>query len=187
MARERFARHAVSEEGFTAEYASLARNASPAITGRIALAVAVALRGYAQEPVWFAGFPAPTADQLEAAWGLEIRDILHSGPDHSRRPAEIFARSIEWFVAVTLAEQGRSNGYLTSIQDDVLTGYGSARPPDANGIAGTALVDVLDEVAPLDPANRNRYLARYGHPHRLTPYQQARHELDLRGGADCTM
>jgi len=145
VARERFARHAVSEEGFTAEYASLARNASPAITGRIALAVAVALRGYAQEPVWFAGFPAPTADQLEAAWGLEIR------------------------FAADLPASWR------------------ARPPDANGIAGTALVDVLDEVAPLDPANRNRYLARYGHPHRLTPYQQARHELDLRGGADYTM
>jgi hypothetical protein len=324
-ALERFTQNAVSEEAFAAEYPGLVRNAPPITAARIALSVAVALRGYAQEPVWFPGFPAPTADQLEAEWGLEIRfaadlpaswrsyslhmidlaladmrralpaldvsgltiffpsgeigpgvlalhdprrrrltlpprtgagtlahEIGHdldwqvalrrygvrgdyasdgaalaagdplglrladlaqapvaeaactSGdgfpdrptstssrgpsrvyPDHSRRPTEIFARSIEWLVASTLAEQGRSNGYLTSIQDDVLTGYGSARPPDRNGIAGAALVNVLDEVAPLDSIDRDRFLARYGHRQLLAPYRQA--SLGLAHGADCSI
>ena len=29
-------------------------------------------------------------------------------PDHAHRPAEVFARSMEWFVAVSLAREGRT-------------------------------------------------------------------------------
>lgn len=82
-------------------------------------------------------------------------------PHHSR-PAEIFARSIDWLVAAALARQGRMNGYLTSIQDEMLTGYGTAVPPDMNGRVGAALVSILDEVAPLRAETRAWYLETYG-------------------------
>ena len=54
-------------------------------------------------------------------------------PVHARRPAEVFARSVEWLVVAALAREGRWNGFLSSAQDEVLTGYGTARPPDPGG------------------------------------------------------
>ncbi|MFW6080086.1 MAG: hypothetical protein ACODAE_10720, partial [Gemmatimonadota bacterium] len=83
-------------------------------------------------------------------------------PNHPRRPAEIFARSVDWFVTVALAEQGRMNGHLSSVQDDVLTGYGTVRPPDVSGESGAALIEILDAVAPVYPATRSAFLDRYG-------------------------
>jgi hypothetical protein len=72
--RERFVENAVSEEAFAAEYALPGRAPHGGAMARTALSVAVALRAYAQEPVWFPGFPAPDAEQLAAAHGLvEVR------------------------------------------------------------------------------------------------------------------
>ena len=84
------------------------------------------------------------------------------GRAHARRPAENFARAIDWFVASSLAAQGRSNGFLSSVQDDMLTGYGTVRPPDITGRAGDALIKILDEVAPLYPETRDWFLKSYG-------------------------
>lgn len=98
---------------------------------------------------------------------------------HARRPAEVFARNIDWFVAVSLAAQGRMNGYLSSVQDDMLTGYGTVRPPDISGAAGEALVDILDQVAPLYPSTRTWFLKSYGLSRALTPYDLARRVLEV--------
>jgi hypothetical protein len=81
---------------------------------------------------------------------------------HARRPAENFARAVDWFVAASLASQGRTNGYLSSVQDHVLTGYGTVRPPDISGRSGDALINILDEVAPLYPETRDWFLSSYG-------------------------
>jgi hypothetical protein len=81
---------------------------------------------------------------------------------HWTRPAEVFARGIDWFVVVSLGHEGRMNGYLSSVQDDVLTGYGTVPPPDPSGGAGGALIGILDEVAPPYPATREWFLAEYG-------------------------
>jgi hypothetical protein len=81
---------------------------------------------------------------------------------HAQRPAENFARAVDWFVAASLASQGRTNGYLSSVQDDALTGYGTVRPPDISGRAGDAIVNILDEVAPLYPETRDWFLRSYG-------------------------
>jgi hypothetical protein len=81
---------------------------------------------------------------------------------HANRPAENFARAVDWFVAASLAAQGRMNGYLSSVQDGVLTGYGTVRPPDVSGRAGDALVNILDEVAPLYPETRESFLRGFG-------------------------
>jgi hypothetical protein len=81
---------------------------------------------------------------------------------HAQRPAENFARAIDWFVASTLAAQGRTNGFLSSIQDDILTGYGTVRPPDISGRAGDAIINILDDIAPLYPETRDVFLKSYG-------------------------
>lgn len=102
-------------------------------------------------------------------------DVLSA---HARRPAEVFARNVDWFVAASLASQGRMNGYLSSVQDDILTGYGTVRPPDVTGAAGEALVNILDEVAPLYPATREWFLKSFGLSRALTPYDLARRVLE---------
>ncbi|HEX2167192.1 MAG TPA: hypothetical protein VHG09_08120 [Longimicrobiales bacterium] len=89
-------------------------------------------------------------------------DVADGRAAHARRPAENFARAVDWFVAASLASQGRTNGYLSSVQDHVLTGYGTVRPPDISGRGGDAIINILDEVAPLYPATREWFLKTYG-------------------------
>ncbi len=96
----------------------------------------------------------------------------------SARPTEVFARSVDWFVAVSLAHEGRLDGYLSSVQDDLLTGYVTVTPPDVTGEAGLALITVLDDVAPPAPAVRASFLARYGPGRALTPYDLVRRVLE---------
>src|SRR5690606_65212 len=119
---------------------------------------------------------------------MHLRDLAHGLLEaprpgepavHATRPAEVFARSIDWFVAVALAENGRSNGYLSSVQDDILTGYGTVRPPDVTGSAGDALMTILDDVAPVYPRTRQWFLRTYGTARALTPYDLVRHVLEV--------
>lgn len=48
-----------------------------------------------------------------------------SGMARSRqdRPAEVFATRVDWFVATSLARRGRSSGFLSAVQDEILTGH----------------------------------------------------------------
>jgi hypothetical protein len=97
---------------------------------------------------------------------------------HARRPAEVFARNIDWFVAVALAGTGRMNGYLTSVQDELLTGYGTVRPPELSGTAGDALVRILDVIAPVYPDTRAWFLRHYGTGRDLRSYDLVRGVLE---------
>jgi hypothetical protein len=99
---------------------------------------------------------------------------------HAQRPAENFARAVDWFVAASLAAQGRTNGYLSSVQDGVLTGYGTVRPPDVTGRAGDALINILDEVAPLYPDTRESFLRGYGSARALDALDLMRKMLEVR-------
>jgi hypothetical protein len=98
---------------------------------------------------------------------------------HAQRPAENFARAVDWFVAASLASQGRTNGYLTSVQDGVLTGYGTVRPPDVTGRAGDALINILDEVAPLYPETREAFLRGFGSGRALNALDLMRKMLEV--------
>jgi hypothetical protein len=81
---------------------------------------------------------------------------------HARRPAEIFARNVDWYVAVSLAREGRRNGYLSSVQDELITGYGTVRAPDVSGAAGDALMTILSQLAPLYRDQHDAFRALYG-------------------------
>lgn len=56
-----------------------------------------------------------------------ITEELSESPRPARaraeRPAEIFATRVDWFVAQALAREGISSGFLSAVQDELLTGY----------------------------------------------------------------
>lgn len=85
------------------------------------------------------------------------------------RPAELFARGVDFFVAAALAREGRSDGMLTAVQDPVLAGYAGVRAPDPGDGTAEALVDVLDAMTLVPAASRQWYLARFGRAGTRTP------------------
>jgi hypothetical protein len=93
---------------------------------------------------------------------------------HDTRPAEVFARGSDWLVAVMLAQQGRSGGYLTSYQDAALTGYGTTRGPDIDGGAVPSLLSILDAIAPILEGPRQLALDQFGPNRTLSPTETVR-------------
>jgi hypothetical protein len=83
-------------------------------------------------------------------------------PGESTRPAEAFARLFDGYVTATLAARGRSNGYLSSLQDDVLTGTGTAMAPDPRGDAAEAFLPLLMIASPLTEAQAGEFRLRWG-------------------------
>ena len=64
----------------------------------------------------------------------------------SDRPAELFARGVDWFATSSLAMLGRTNGFLSAVQDPSLPGY-AAGLPAAVGTAGTgSLISAIDQM-----------------------------------------
>jgi len=85
------------------------------------------------------------------------------------RPAELFARGVDFFVAAALAREGRSDGTLTAVQDPLLVGYAGVRAPDPGDGTAEALVDVLAGMTLVPSAARQWYLARFGREGTRTP------------------
>lgn len=83
------------------------------------------------------------------------------------RPTEAFARGVDWFVAAALAHRGRSNGYLSAVQDASITGYASAAAPHGGAIEGDATLDALREIATVDASVVAWYDTTYGSGRRL--------------------
>jgi hypothetical protein len=63
------------------------------------------------------------------------------------RPAEVFARGVDWFVASRMARAGRSNGYLTAVQDALIHGPVAGRPTAVGSHGVASLITALSEVA----------------------------------------
>lgn len=101
-----------------------------------------------------------SVNSLSAAFGPEPGDSLATA--HATRAAEIFARGFDWFTAIQLAREGRVGGYLTSFQDPAITGYGTTRGQEVGFTAVPALLELLDQVAPVLPAARTWAVERFG-------------------------
>lgn len=80
----------------------------------------------------------------------------------STRPAEVIARTFDWFVATRLAARGRWNGSLSAAQDEILTGHGSIQPPGSSVAWGAAAVEVMRPLAILPEREVDAFLAQYG-------------------------
>jgi hypothetical protein len=85
-----------------------------------------------------------------------------SSPVQADRPTEAFARGVDWFVAAALARRGRMNGYLSSVQDAMITGYASATPPRSGIVESDATLDALREITAVEPTTVAWYAATFG-------------------------
>lgn len=93
---------------------------------------------------------------------------------HDLRPAEVFARNFDWFVAVSLAREGRVNGYLTAVQDEVLTGYATVSASEADGRGAESLMRLLGDVAFVAAPVRDWFLEQWGPTRTLRSYALVR-------------
>jgi hypothetical protein len=109
---------------------------------------------------------ATSLEGLVAAFARDPGD--GAATNHDRRPAEVFARGMDWLVAAYLAAEGRTGGYLTSYQDVALAGYGTTRGPQVDGAAVPALFGILDQIAPVTPSTRAWAMDTYGPTRTLT-------------------
>ncbi|MHB1225133.1 MAG: hypothetical protein ACYC2G_13990, partial [Gemmatimonadaceae bacterium] len=105
----------------------------------------------------------------------------HFQPSHSQRPTEVFAASVDWFVAAALARDGRLNGYLTAVQDELLTGYASVPPPDMHGKSGEATLAVLEEMTVVAPSLQLWFRSHYGRERESSALARTRRVLELTG------
>jgi hypothetical protein len=81
---------------------------------------------------------------------------------YAQSPPEVFARRFDGYVATALAARGRSNGYLSSAQDEFLSGYGMALHPGSRGDAVDPLMEMLMVASPVPRAARAEFLSRWG-------------------------
>jgi len=94
------------------------------------------------------------------------------------RPAEVFARGADWFIASALAAQGRMNGYLSAIEDDMLAGY-AAGQPIAIGVSGaTSLTATLDQMTYLPDSVRDPFESQWSDAKIVDPVLLVRRVLE---------
>ena len=94
------------------------------------------------------------------------------------RPAEVFARSADWFVASALALHGRSNGFLTAVQGPMLPGY-AAGPPVAVGAAGTgSLLSAIEQMTYVPDTLRASFEAAWADANVVDPVVMVRRVLE---------
>lgn len=95
------------------------------------------------------------------------------------RPAELFARGVDWFVASTLAWNGRSDGFLSAIQDGVLAGY-AAGAPTAVGTAGAqSLLGAIAQMTELPDTARLSFETEWSDPRVADPTLLVRRVLEV--------
>lgn len=107
------------------------------------------------------------------------RVVRRGSQPTEERPAEVFARSVDWLVAVSLAHDGRSDGYLTAVQDAALTGYTTVSPVSMIFGAARPLVDAVEEMTYLPEPIREDFLARWADARAVDPYLLVRHVLTM--------
>ena len=82
----------------------------------------------------------------------------------SGRPAELFARGTDWFVASVLAQQGIMNGFLSAIGDGSLAGYAAGAPTAVGSSATTSLVSAIEAMAYVPDSIRSSFEATWADP-----------------------
>ena len=107
------------------------------------------------------------------------RVVRRGAPPTEERPAEVFARSVDWLVAVSLAREGRSDGYLSAVQDAALTGYTTVSPVAMIFGAARPLVDAVEEMTYLPESVQDGFLSQWADARSVDPYLLVRHILTV--------
>jgi hypothetical protein len=99
-------------------------------------------------------------------------------PPSVDRPAEVFARGADWFIASSLAAQGRIDGFLSAIEDDMLAGYAAGQPV-AIGISGaTSLTATIDQMTYLPDSVRDPFESQWSNAAVVDPVLLVRRVLE---------
>jgi hypothetical protein len=99
-----------------------------------------------------------------------LRPVVRAGsPPVADRPAEIFARSVDWLVATSLAAQGRQNGFLSAAQDPVLTGYAAGTPSAVGRVGTDALLSAVSQMTYVSDSTRSAFLSEWADGSRIDP------------------
>ena len=94
------------------------------------------------------------------------------------RPAELFARGSDWFIASSLAQQGITDGFLSAIEDASLAGY-AAGPPTAIGVAGVrSLTSAIQEMTYVPDSVRRAFESQWSDPRVVDPSLLVRRALE---------
>lgn len=107
------------------------------------------------------------------------RVVRRGSAPTEERPAEVFARSVDWLVAVSLAREGRSDGYLSAVQDAALTGYTTVSPVAMIFGAARPLVDAVEEMTYLPESVREGFLSQWADARAVDPYILVKHALSM--------
>ena len=107
------------------------------------------------------------------------RVVRRGAAPTEERPAEVFARNVDWLVAVSLARDGRSDGYLSAVQDAALTGYTTVSPVAMIFGAARPLVDAIEEMTYLPESIRDGFLAQWADARSVDPYLLVKHILTV--------
>ena len=110
----------------------------------------------------------------ESSLGTETARVVPSA-----RPTEVFARNVDWFVTAALARDGRMNGYLSAVQDGVLTGYGAVAAPEVARDGAEAMIRALDEMTLVAPATRAWFVETHGRARTVPLAELTRRVLDI--------
>jgi hypothetical protein len=94
------------------------------------------------------------------------------------RPAELFARGADWFVASALAQQGRMNGFLSAIGDGSIAGYAAGAPTAIGSAATASLVSAINTIAYIPDSIRVAFEAEWSDPRTIDPVLLVRRALD---------
>lgn len=107
-----------------------------------------------------------------------VRSFAGPLPALNDRPAELFARGADWFVASMLAQLGRENGFLTAVQDPVLSGYAAGPPTAIGAAAASALVSAIEQITYLPDSARQAFMAQWADPDEVDPLLLVRRVLE---------
>jgi hypothetical protein len=94
------------------------------------------------------------------------------------RPAELFAQGADWFVATALAQNGRSNGFLSAAQDPLLTGYAALAPAAVGAVGTRALITALEQMTYLPDSVRDGFVEQWAVPTATDPVLLVRRVLE---------
>jgi hypothetical protein len=84
------------------------------------------------------------------------------------RPAELFARGADWFTSSVLAMRGRSNAFLSGVQDGALPGY-AAGAPTIGAAGASALVSAIDQMTFVPDSVQAMFHSQWADPEVIDP------------------